>query len=137
MKLSIIVFSKNEADNIKACLESAQWAEEIVLIDDYSQDETIKLAQEFSNVKVFKHRLKDFASQHNFGMKQAIGDWLFFLDADERISAELKNKIQAVIKNPQKQVAFQVNRINIFLGQKMRYGGWSPDRPTRLFKTVT
>ena len=132
--LSIIVFTKNEAANIAACLKTAVWADEVILVDDYSEDDTLKIARRFKKVKIFQHRLVDFASQHNFGMKKASGNWLFFLDADERISPALKHQIQSAIKDPQGYAAFKVNRVNIFFGQRMRSGGWSPDTPTRLFK---
>lgn len=133
--LSVIVFTRNEAVNIKACLEPAsQLADEIVLIDNNSEDQTVEIAKGFKKTRVYQHKLTDFASQHNFGQKKATGDWLFFLDADERISKQLSKQIEEIIKNSRGQMAFKVNRINIFLGQELKYGGWSPDTPTRLFK---
>jgi len=131
--LSVIVFSRNEQKNIIDCLKTVDWADEIVLIDDYSTDNTIKLAKKFKNLKVFKHHLKDFASQHNFAINKVKGDWLFFLDADERVSPALKSQIKQAVRSNQ-LAGFKVNRINIFLGKRLRYGGWSPDQPTRLFK---
>jgi len=131
--LSIIVFSRNEEKNIKACLKTAVWADEIILIDDYSTDKTLEIAEKFEKVRVFKHKLKDFASQHNFAMKKTKGDWLFFLDADERISKTLKIQIEQAVKTNQ-LAGFRVNRVNIFLGKRLKYGGWQPDQPTRLFR---
>lgn len=131
--LSVIVFSRNEQKNIIECLKTIDWADEIVLIDDYSTDNTVKLAKKFKNLKVFKHHLKDFASQHNFAMSKARGDWLFFLDADERVSPALKAQIKQATKSDQ-LAGFRINRVNIFLGKRLKYGGWSPDQPARLFK---
>lgn len=133
-KTSVVVFTHNEQATIKDCLSSASWADEIILVDDYSTDQTLKIAQNFSQVKIYQRKLDDFASQHNFGLKKTKKEWVFFLDADERISKKLAQKIQALSKNKSSQPAYQVKRLNLFLGKMVQHGGWSPDYPTRFFK---
>jgi len=119
--ISVVVLTKNEEKNIKECLESLQWADEIIIVDDYSQDKTRKIAQKFG-AKVFKHRLGDnFANQRNFGLKKARGDWVLFVDADERVPPLLAKEIR--IATVKKHFSgFYLKRKDYFLGRWLNHG---------------
>lgn len=95
--ITAIVLTKNEEKNIKACLGSLSWCEEIIVLDDHSTDKTVDIARK-SGAKVFIRSLDgDFASQRNYGLEKATQDWVLFVDADERVSDQLAYEIQALI----------------------------------------
>ena len=91
--ISAVVLTKNEEKNISDCLKSLTWCEEAIVIDDNSNDKTTTIA-EYLGAKVVRHTMIDFASQRNFGLSQAKGEWVLFVDADERASEELKCEIK-------------------------------------------
>jgi glycosyltransferase involved in cell wall biosynthesis len=143
MKTSVLINAKNEEDFIGDCLESVKWADEVlVLISPNSIDKTEKIAREFG-ARIVKQRVKemDFAAWHNQGIKEANGDWLFWVDADERISPLLKEEIKSlIIKHPASPAggqslvsAFAIPRRNFLLGKELKHGGWYPDYVKRLF----
>lgn len=93
-RISVIIIAKNEEKNIGACLESLGWADEIVVVDDMSQDNTLQICQKYENVKVYQHKMeKGFGPQKNYALNLANGDWVLSIDADERITPELANEI--------------------------------------------
>jgi glycosyltransferase involved in cell wall biosynthesis len=139
--ISAVVLTKNEERNIEVCLESLYWANELVVVDDYSTDETgirIKnLESRIKNIKVYKRRLEgDFATQRNFGLSKAEGDWILFVDADERISPVLQNEIIEHTTNnkEQKNNGYFLRRRDYFLGKWLRYGETANVRLLRLAK---
>lgn len=133
MKLTAIVFAKNNEDIIEDCLRSISFCDEIIFIDDYSIDHTVEIAKKYTpKIYQFKNDNSDFSASHNFAMKMAAGDWLLYVDSDERVTPELQKEIKEAIKNLQFS-AYKLNRVKIGLGQRMRYGGWSPDYVARLF----
>lgn len=94
--ISIVILTKNEEKNILDCLETVLWADEIIIVDDSSEDRTIEIAKTAShkNLHVLSHDLnEDFASQRNYGLAHAKNEWVMFVDADERVSPELRNEI--------------------------------------------
>ena len=97
--LSVLILTKNEASNIEDCINSCVFADEILVIDDFSNDDTKIIAEQTAkNVRVISHALQDdWAQQRNFAIAQAKGDFVLFIDADERISKELGKSIQSVI----------------------------------------
>ena len=100
--LSVIILTHNEENNIEACIQSANFADEILVIDDNSDDKTVYLAQQ-NGAKVISHALNnDFAAQRNFALSSATHDWVLFLDADERITEPLAKEIKQIIQNNQK-----------------------------------
>lgn len=135
MKLSIIVLTHNNQAVISGCLRSAQQADEIIVIDDHSTDDTVKLARRFTS-KIYSHHLTSFAAQRTWGAKQSKGNWLMFLDADERLTSQLFEEIKAAVNSGQ-HVAFRFKRQNYFFGQKIKHGGYWPDWQIRLFKRST
>ncbi|MBI5465537.1 glycosyltransferase family 2 protein [Candidatus Gottesmanbacteria bacterium] len=126
--LSVIILTKNEEEMIDECLKSIEWVDEIVLIDDESSDKTVEIGKKFG-AKVFTHKLKDFSDQRNFGFKQASSDWIFYLDADERITSDLAEEIKMIIKNPHFS-AYTIARKNFYLGREWPY----KEKIIRLFK---
>lgn len=132
MKLSVIVLAYNEEKMIRACLESAKWADEVVIINSASKDKTLEIASQYTK-KIFERKLKSFAEQRDFGAKEAEGEWILYLDADERITKNLQMEIKKALKTKPFS-AYQIPRQNYFYGKKIRYGGYWPDYVTRLFK---
>lgn len=130
--LSVVIITKNEQDRIKACLESVKWADEIVVLDNGSEDETIEIAKKYTD-KIFNFIDLDFASIRNEGMKKAKGEWVLYVDSDERILTPLKEEIASLIKSNQYN-AYAISRRNIILGQEVNYGPYKRDWVIRLFK---
>ena len=121
MKLSVIVIVKNAEKQITDCLKSVcHLADEIIVIDDQSEDKTVKIAEKMG-AKVIIHKMKDFADQREFGLRQVQDEWVLYVDADEVVSQKLKEEIQSTIKNQQlrinKQiVAYKIPRKNFYFG---------------------
>lgn len=130
--LSIIVIAKNEEERIKACLESVKWADEIIIADNESTDSTLEIAKKYTD-KILTFRGQDFADLRNEAMKEALGEWVLFVDADERVLQSLKEEIEDLVKNTDKS-AFAVSRRNIIFGIEQRNGPFWPDWVIRLFK---
>ena len=132
MKLSIIIISKNEASNIAECIESASFADEIIIVDSGSSDDTLSIARKMG-AKAYETDWQGFGFQKNRAIDFSTGEWIFSLDADERIPNELKNEIQQAITQDEFKV-FDVPRSSLFISKFMQHSGWSPDRTKRLFK---
>lgn len=134
MKLSVVILAKNEEAIIKDCLESVKWADEIILVDSGSTDQTPQIAKEYgAKIIDSPSRKLVFAKWRNQGFKAAQGNWVLYVDADERVTPELKKEIKALIKGTPKAVAYEIPRRNFFLGQEVRYGGAWPDYVRRFF----
>ncbi|SHK55601.1 Glycosyl transferase family 2 [Selenomonas ruminantium] len=132
-KLAVIILTRNEEANIGEAMESAAFADEIVLVDSGSTDRTQELAEK-QGAKFVSHPMDEegFAGQRNFALTQTTADWVFYLDADERITPQGREKIrQIVAQNAQK--TYKVERKNIVFGQLMNYGVHRPDYVARLF----
>ena len=131
-RISVVIITRNEEQKIEACLQSILWADEIIIVDDMSLDRTRDICAKYP-VKIFVREMTDFALQRNFGMQQAAGEWIFSIDADERVTPELQVEIAAVVKNSRLDAYFIATK-NIMLGRWMRHGGWYPERHIRLFR---
>lgn len=130
MKISVVIAAYNESDFIADCLNSVKFADEVLVIDDNSTDDTALIAKQHGAI-VIKRKLDGFATQKNFGIDKTKNDWVLILDADERISAELASEIQALTKP--RAAAYSMPFKN-FIGKKLlRHGGLYPDHHTRLF----
>lgn len=141
MKLSIAILACNEAANLRRTLPSVAWADELVLVDSGSTDDTIAIAQEFG-AKVFPEPWKGYGPQMNSAIDKCTSPWVFSLDADEVMTPELQAEIQALLKseppqNEPKFDAYWVPRRNRIFGRWMRYGGQYPDYKLRLFRQGT
>ena len=132
--LSVIVIARNEARHIADCVRSASFADEVVVLDSGSSDGTVEEARA-AGAKVFVETdWQGFGTQKNRALALATGDWVFSLDADERITPLLREQLAQAIAAPQGHVAFYVNRHSSFCGQFMNHSGWYPDRVLRLFR---
>ena len=146
MRLSMIVLTRNEERNIEDCLASLSWADEMLVADSGSTDRTVTLAEK-CGARVFTHPFTDFASQRNFAMEQAKGDWILFIDADERVTPELAEEMRCVThgnlqgltlnsQDPTSEVgkvAYAIPRRNYFFGKRLCFGDSREDAPIRLF----
>lgn len=130
--LSVIVITKNEAANIGACLDSVAFADEVVVIDDFSSDGTAEIAAQ-KGARVLSRAFDGFGPQKNFALSQARGDWVLSIDADERVTPDLAADIEAAIAHPA-NAGYTVNRRTCFLGKFLKHGGWYPDRVLRLVR---
>ena len=130
-RLALLIITFNEETNIKACIESASFADEIIVVDSGSTDGTVAIAEELG-AKVYYHKMTSFAEQRNIALENTTADWVLFLDADERISPELAQTIQDAINNPREFHGFKLPRRSYFMGRWVR--GWYPDRVLRLFR---
>lgn len=132
--VSVIVITHNEEENIRECLESVRWADEIIVVDSYSTDNTVPYARKYTR-KIFKQRWDGFGKTKNFALSKAKGEWVLSLDADERVTPELAHEIQQVVRtNDSAYSAFSVPRKAFFLGRWIKHCGWYPGRVVRLFK---
>jgi len=135
-ELSALVLTYNEETNIADCLDSISWIERVVVVDSYSNDQTEKICQQYDNLDFYKNKFKDFASQRNFGLDKIKTDWVFVIDADERVTAELKDEIITILNESEaKAEGYEIARKNYFLGKWIKYCGWYPDYTLRLFKS--
>jgi glycosyltransferase involved in cell wall biosynthesis len=122
MNISVVVLTKNEEENIRGCLESVKWANEIIVVDDFSYDKTAKIARSFG-AKIYKRKLNnDFSGQRNFAMRKCTKKWILFLDADERISSELAKEITHHPSPITHYQAFRIRRVDYLWGKKLKYG---------------
>lgn len=137
MILTSVVLTRNEEKNIVGCLESIKWSNEIIVIDDNSEDRTVENAQKFG-ANVFKHSLDDdFSRQRNFGLSKAKGNWLLFVDADERVSDELKNEIIDLTTQSDRirQLnAYFIKRTDFMWGKELKHGETGNIKLLRLAK---
>ncbi len=135
MKISAAIITFNEAKNIRAACESVAWADELIVVDSESTDATCEIAEE-CGARVIRRAWPGFARQKQFAVDQAVHDWVFSLDADERISDELKSSIEALRAKQKDQTAdgYRIARRAFYMGRWIRGGGWYPDRQLRLFK---
>ena len=135
-KLSVILITKNEAANIRACLESVAWADEIVVVDSGSVDATAEICKEFG-ARVYVHDWPGFGAQKNRALGYSTNDWVFSIDADERVTPELRAEIEAAINGQHEQAAFRMPRLSSFCGRYIRHSGWYPDYVSRVFRRGT
>ncbi|MBU0493675.1 MAG: glycosyltransferase family 2 protein [Chloroflexi bacterium] len=131
-ELSLVVLAHNEQRHIVDCLHTLQWGDELLVVDDFSTDDTPSLAQE-CGARVVQHKLANFADQRDHALAAAQGRWVFFVDADERATPALAAEIRQVIQHDS-PVGWWVPRRNIIMGRWMRGAGWSPDFQLRLMR---
>jgi glycosyltransferase involved in cell wall biosynthesis len=133
MSLSVIIITRNESANIVACLQSASFADEVIVLDGQSTDDTVSLAQQHGATVILSGTWEGFGHQKNKALSHATHDWVLSLDADERVSDQLAKEIQAVLTHADHAV-YDIPRLTNFCGQWIYHCGWRPDRVARLFK---
>ena len=132
--VSVCIITFNEEENIRDCLESLKWVEEIVVIDSLSQDNTVAICREYTD-KVFQKEWQGHVKQKNYSLAHATNEWVLCLDADERISPELKEEIESCFAEDDKGCeGYLFPRHSYYLGRWINHGGWYPDYKLRLFK---
>lgn len=132
-RVSVAVITRNEQDNIRECLRSVAWADEIVVVDQASSDDTANAAREEGALVIVAPEWHGFGHQKNLAVDACSGDWILSLDADERIPAALAHEISAALTEA-KADAFEIPRRSSFCGRFIEHGGWSNDRVLRLFR---
>jgi glycosyltransferase involved in cell wall biosynthesis len=136
-RLSVTIVAWNEEERLRACLESVAWADEIIVVDGESTDKTVALAREFTD-RVWVRPWPGFAAQKNFALEQASGDWVLSLDADERVTPELRQRIAGILAGAAAGASaadgYSLPRRNMFWGRWVRHGGLYPDYQLRLFR---
>ena len=131
-KITAIIPTLNEEFHIESAIKSVSFADEIIVIDSFSTDATVALAEKH-NVKIIKRKFDDFSSQKNYAIAQAKHPWIYILDADERVTPAVKQEIIEAVKNPKDKVGFFVRRSFYFAGKNINYGGCQRDKVVRLF----
>jgi len=131
-KITILIPTFNEERNIRDAISGAQWADEVLVVDSYSRDNTVAIAREMG-ARILEHEYINSASQKNWAIPQASHEWVMVLDADERITPELRAEIQEFIAAPGDDVAMRIYRANHFMGKPIRYCGWQDDSVLRVF----
>ena len=130
--LSVIIITKNEAVHIGRCLESIAWADEIIVLDSGSDDDTVSICRRYTD-KVYETDWPGFGLQKQRALDKATGDWVLSIDADEMVTAELRAEIERVMQENKLQ-AYEIPRLSSYCGRQMRHGGWWPDYVLRLFR---
>lgn len=133
MRLSVIIITKNESAHIGACLDSVAFADEIIVLDSGSTDDTIAIARARGAQVHIAHDWPGFGPQKNRALDLATGDWVLSIDADERVPPELAASIQQALESPAAQ-AYRIARLSSFCGRWIRHSGWWPDHVVRLFQ---
>ena len=131
--ISAIIITLNEQANIQDCLDSLGWADEIVVVDSGSTDDTVKICMEYG-CKVSNSEWSGFGPQKNKALEMASHPWIFSIDADERVSDALREEILQVIRQSEAPSGFLIPRKSSYCGKIMEHSGWAPDFILRLFK---
>ena len=129
--LSVIIITKNEAELVGRCLESVKWADEIIVVDSGSTDDTVEICRRYTD-RVVVTDWPGFGPQKNRALAMATGDWVLSVDADEEVTEALAQEIQHVLQAPQAQ-GYTLPRLSSYCGRFMRHSGWWPDPVLRLF----
>ena len=130
--LSVIVITKNESVHIQRCLESVVWADEIIVLDSGSDDNTVTICRQFTD-KVYETDWPGFGIQKQRALNKATGDWVLSIDADEVVTESLRVEIEQAIQKNSFQ-AYEIPRLSTYCGRQMRHSGWWPDYVLRLFQ---
>ncbi len=135
MKISASIIVRNEEGNIAAVCETVAWADEIVIVDSDSTDRTVEIARHYTD-KVFNREFKGYKDKHEFADAQTTGDWIFWIDADEIVTPELKASLERLRTLPDDQLAdgYKIARKTEYLGRWIKHSGWYPDYQMRLYR---
>ncbi|MFK7779343.1 MAG: glycosyltransferase family 2 protein [Gimesia sp.] len=133
MSLSVIIIVKNEEASIRECLASIVWADEIIVLDSGSTDQTIAICKEYTD-KVHETDWPGFGPQKNRALQYATKEWVLSIDADERISYDLQTELKRIIQVHGRHDAYTMPRRSNYCGRYMKHSGWWPDHVVRLFR---
>jgi len=132
LPITLVIITLNEESNLERCLASVPFANEIVVVDSFSTDRTVEIAQK-RGAHVFQEKWRGYGPQKAFATQQASNDWILSLDADEALSPELAAEIQSVFLTLQPEAGYEMPRRSFHLGRWIDHGGWYPDYQMRLF----
>ncbi len=133
-KISALLITYNEYANLEKVLPKLKFADEIIIVDSFSNDNSKELVTKFDNIKYIEHKFEDFSSQRNFALSLAKNEWVLFLDADEGLPNDLIQEIKEVTTNSISNDAYFVFRKYHFMNKHLRYSGWQSDKVIRLLK---
>ncbi|MBC5851875.1 glycosyltransferase family 2 protein [Vibrio metschnikovii] len=134
--LAVALIVKNEAKHLQACLETvADWVDEIVILDSGSNDATESIARRFTDKFFVNKDWQGFGPQRRLAQSYITADYVLWLDADERVTPELKASILQAVKHDKPNTVYQIDRLTTAFGKQIHYSGWSPDWVTRLYRT--
>jgi glycosyltransferase involved in cell wall biosynthesis len=135
MKISASIIVYNEEQHIAALCETLSWADEIVIVDSHSTDRTVEIARRYTD-KVFQHEFKGYKDKHEFADSKTTGDWIFWIDADERVTDELRDSIAGLRQRDAQALpdGFRISRKTFYLGKFIQHCGWYPDLKMRLYR---
>ena len=133
--LSVIIITKNESAHIGSCLQSVSWADEIIVLDSGSEDDTVEICKQFTD-SVFITNWPGFGIQKQRALDKAQGDWVLSIDADEVVTTELRTEIEKALQQ-QEFNGYYIPRLSSYCGKQIRHGGWWPDYVLRLFRRNT
>ncbi len=138
--VSAVIITRNEEQYIQRCLESLCWADEILVVDAHSTDQTPQICTSISanwasKIRFLQRKWTGFKDQRTFAMTEAQHPWLLVVDADEACTPELQAKIQSILKSQSESSpkAYKIRRIEYFLGKRIEYGIWNPSYQDRFF----
>lgn len=135
MKISASIIVYNEEENIADLCETVSWCDEIVIVDSSSTDKTLEIASRYP-VKIFQHEFKGYKDKHEFADAQTTGNWIFWIDADERVTPELRAAIEKLKQSDEKDLpdGFRIARKSWYLNRWIKFSGWYPDYQMRLYR---
>lgn len=133
MLISICIICFNEEKNIRRCLESSKWADEIIVVDSMSHDRTLEIAGRYTD-KIYQTEWPGYVEQKNFALSKASGEWVLSIDADEEISRALQDEIKLEIQKKKPKDAYRIPRLSFYQGRWIKHSGFYPDRQLRLFR---
>lgn len=134
--LSVAMIVKNEAQDLRTCLDTVKdWVDEIVILDSGSTDETPQIAAEYNARFYTNTDWQGFGKQRQLAQQYVTSDYVLWLDADERVTAELKQSILQAVKNDEKNTVYKISRLSEVFGKQIRHSGWYPDCVVRLYRT--
>ncbi len=131
--ISVLIITLNEETHMQELLSDLVFADEVIIVDSYSVDRTKAISESFSNVRFIEHKFENYTLQRNFAIDQARNNWILFLDADERLTTELKQEIIETINQNTTVSAYLFYRKFMFNNEVLHFSGWQTDRIFRLF----
>ncbi|HLU81348.1 MAG TPA: glycosyltransferase family 2 protein [Flavobacteriaceae bacterium] len=133
-KISALLITYNEREHLPDVIDTVDFADEIIVVDSYSDDGTAEYLQEDSRVKLIQHPFRNFSEQRNFALKHAQYPWVLFIDADERIPKKLREEIKKTVNLPDPKAAYYFRRQFLFKNKPLRFSGYQTDKNHRLFQ---
>ena len=136
-KISVVVTTFNEEQNIAECLDSLLWCDEILVVDSYSTDRTPEIVQSYDKVTFVQRTYFGSAAQKNWAMDETRHEWILIFDADERCTTKLRQEIERLLVSEPQHNAYTIHRKVYFLGKLIRFSGWQNDQVVRLIRRNT